>query len=106
MRLIDAERLTDGSGVFSQCVQMDFNIGPYILVDDLIKVLDESPTAYDVDKVIEKMKRNEEDAIKSIMENGKTEFHLIKIMDLKELFEAYTKEQIEIVKSGGVADEK
>lgn len=105
MRLIDAERLTDGSGVFSQCVQMDFNIGPYILVDDLIKVLDESPTAYDVDKVIEKMKRNEEDAIKSIMENGKTEFHLIKITDLKELFEAYTKEQIEIVKSGGGADD-
>lgn len=53
MRLIDAERLTDGSGVFSQCVQMDFNIGPYILVDDLIKVLDESPTAYDVEKVVE-----------------------------------------------------
>lgn len=69
------------------------------------RTISEMPTAYDVDKVIEKLKKNEEDAIKSIMENGKTEFHLIKITDLKELFEAYTKEQIEIVKSGGVADD-
>ena len=29
---------------------------------------------YDVDKVIEKLKKNEEDAIKSIMENGKQNF--------------------------------
>lgn len=71
---------------------------------DIMRYIRKMPT-YDVDKVIEKLKKNEEDAIKSIMENGKTEFHLIKITDLKELFEAYTKEQIEIVKSGGVADD-
>lgn len=69
---------------------------------DWLNMISRQTVAYDVGKVIEKMKRNEEDAIKSIMENGKTEFHLIKITDLKELFEAYTKEQIEIVKSGGV----
>lgn len=72
---------------------------------DWLNMISRQPSAYDADKVIEEMKRNEEDAIKSIMENGKTEFHLIKIMDLKELFETYTKEQIEIVKSGGVSDD-
>ena len=69
------------------------------------KLIKEQPTAYDSDSVVEKLKKNEENAIKSIMEHGKTEFHLIKIMDLKELFEVYTQEQIEIVKSGGVAND-
>lgn len=55
MRLIDADKLTDGKGVFSRCVQMDFQIGPYILVEDLIKVIDEFPISYDVDKVIERL---------------------------------------------------
>lgn len=77
----------------------------FISPDGALRLIKNQPTSYDVDKVVGKLKRNEEDAIKSIMENGKTEFHLIKIAGLKELFEMYTKEQIEIVKSGGVADE-
>lgn len=42
-------------------------------------------------------------AVKAIDENGKSEYSLmIKTKDLKELFEEYTREQIEIVKSGGI----
>lgn len=63
----------------------------------------ELKTAYDVDKVVEQLKENEEDVIKAIRENAESEFSLIKVMDLEKLFEEYTQEQIEIVKSGGVA---
>lgn len=87
------------------------NRGEYELANGILKAVsriidpESVPTSYDVSKVIEKLKIKEEDAIKSIIEHGKTEFHLIKIMDLKELFEAYTQEQIEIVKFGGVTDD-
>lgn len=57
------------------------------------------PAALDVDKVVEQIEKNKRDAIKHIEENSKSEFAMIKIMDLKELFEEYTREQIEIIKS-------
>lgn len=100
MRLIDADKFIEDLGLDEENARED-NIGEIVTLEDF----DRQETAYDADKVIEKLKKNEEDAIKSIMEYGKTEFHLIKITDLKELFEAYTKEQIEIVKSGGGADD-
>lgn len=52
MKLINAEKLTDGSGVFTEYIHMDFNIGPYIKIEDLIKVLDNLMPDYDVDKVM------------------------------------------------------
>lgn len=57
-----------------------------------------APTAFDLENVIEQLKENEEDVIKAIEENSPSEFHMIKIKDLKELFEEYTQEQIDILK--------
>lgn len=68
----------------------------------LIDYINDLPTAYDVDKVVEQSEESKKKAIKSIDENGKSEYSLIKIKDLKELFEEYTREQVEIVKSGGI----
>lgn len=58
MRLIDADKLTDGEGVFSDVVHIDFEKGGgYIMVEDLLNILDNQPTAYDVDKVMEEFER-------------------------------------------------
>lgn len=72
-----------------------------ILVD-VQREIERQNTTYDAEKVIQHLEENKEDAIKAIEENSPSEFHMIKIRDLKELFEEYTREQIEIVKSGGI----
>lgn len=100
MRLIDTDKFIEDLGLDEENARED-NLGEIVTLEDF----DRQETAFDVDKIVGKLKRNKEDAIKSIMKHRKTEFHLIKIMDLKELFETYTQEQIEIVKSGGIADE-
>lgn len=69
---------------------------------DLRKFINSQPTAYDVDKVVDRLEKNKKEVIKSIEKNEKSEYHLIKIKDLKELFREYTREQIETVKSGGI----
>lgn len=69
---------------------------------DWLNMISRQKAAYDVEKVIQRLEENKEDAIKAIEENSLSEFHMIKIRDLKELFEEYTREQIEIVKKGGV----
>ena len=48
MKLINTEKLTDGEGVFTKFIHMDFDIGPYIKVEDLINVLDNLLAVYDV----------------------------------------------------------
>lgn len=65
--------------------------------------IDNAPTAFDLESVIERIKENEEDVIKAIEENSPSEFYMIKIKDLKELFEEYTQEQIDILKSAANA---
>lgn len=56
MRLIDVDKLTDRKGVFSNVIHVDFEKGGgYIMVEDLLNILDNQPTAYDVDKVIDQI---------------------------------------------------
>lgn len=57
-RLIDANELTDGKGVFSSVVQfkhIDGELTAYVTVEDIIKVIENQPTAYDLDKVVEQL---------------------------------------------------
>jgi len=58
MKLINAEKLTDESGIFSEYIHMDFGRGPYIMVNDLVNVLDNLDADYDVDKVLKRMGEN------------------------------------------------
>lgn len=46
MRLIDADKLTDGKGVFNKAIHADFERvgGAYIMIKDLLSILDNQPT--------------------------------------------------------------
>lgn len=67
---------------------------------------DNIPPSYDVEKVIRQLEKNKEDAIKATVNvcESYQAFGMTRI--LKELFEEYTRQQIEIVKSGGIEEEK
>lgn len=75
----------------------------YNLLDMIIRGVENELTAFDLESAIEQLKENEQDVLKAIEENSKSEFEMIKIRDLKELFEEYTREQIEILKSAANA---
>ena len=51
-RLIDADNII-ASGKY---IKTNDKFEPYIMIDDLIKLLEEQPTAYDIDKVVEELK--------------------------------------------------
>ena len=108
MRLIDADELLKELDVFSMRILGHANDLAFSIMNEtkksIIRIIEEQPTAYNVDKVVEYLKENKEDIIKYINENSKSEYSLIKVEDLKKLLEKYTREQIEIVKSGGLIE--
>ena len=53
MRLIDADNIRD----CAKYIKINEHFEPYIMVDDLVKLLDEQPTAYDIDKVIKELEK-------------------------------------------------
>ena len=64
MRLIDADKIRG----CAKYIKINEYFEPYIMVDDLVKLLDEQPTAYDVDKVVEELEENYfQDGIKNPM---------------------------------------
>ena len=63
----------------------------------LASVIDAQPTAYDVDKVVEKLEKRRMDALRHLRENKGTEFGYASECVYNALNEA-----VEIVKGGGV----
>lgn len=57
-RLIDADKLTDERRDFRDIMPICFLPGmePCVKLTDLLRFIDSEPTAYDVDKVIERLK--------------------------------------------------
>lgn len=53
MRLIDADNIY-GAEDF---IKLDKDFNAYVLLNDLCKIIDIQPTAYDVDKVVERLKK-------------------------------------------------
>ena len=53
MRFIDADSIC----VFGKYIKTNEKFEPYIMIDDLVKLLDEQPTAYDVGKVVEELEK-------------------------------------------------
>ena len=51
MRLIDADSIRG----CAKYIKTNEKFEPYIMIDDLSKLLDEQPTAYSVDKVVEEL---------------------------------------------------
>ena len=54
MRLTDADSIC-GCGKY---IKTNEKFEPYIMIDDLVKLIDEQPTAYDIDKVVEELEEN------------------------------------------------
>lgn len=74
----------------------------------LLRVIGEQQTAYDVEKVIDKLKENEQEITSHLEESAKNAPNAVRETTLKvtaQLFRDYTKSQIEIVKSGGIEQE-
>lgn len=96
-RLIDAEKLNfhcnyngDCSGDVSHCKECDNYVLDY-------RDIQEYPTAYDTDKVVEKLEKRRMDALRHLRENKGTEFGYASECVYNALNEA-----VEIVKGGGV----
>lgn len=85
MRLIDADKVIER---FKQLKGPDILANMFI--SDVIKVIKQMPTAYDIDKVVEKFDKKYNN---SLWIKGNEEFSITR------------NELIEIVKQGGVADD-
>ena len=86
MRLINADSIHG----FAKYIKRNENFEPYIMIDDLVKVIDEQPPAYDVEKVVEEFDKKYNN---SLWIKGDEEFSITR------------NELIEIVKQGGVSDD-
>ena len=86
MRFIDADSIC----VFGKYIKTNEKFEPYIMIDDLVKLLDEQPTTYDVDKVVNQLKT---DFSVKLYGSGNSDNYLIPV-----------KKAIEIVKNGDVSD--
>ena len=86
MRFIDADSIRG----CAKYIKTNEKFEPYIMIDDLVKLLDEQPTTYDVDKVVNQLKT---DFSVKLYGSGNSDNYLIPV-----------KKAIEIVKNGGVSD--
>lgn len=81
-RLIDADKIIDSLGMSD----MDFAIGA---------VIDEQPTAFDLDKVVEQLEKLADEANDKILEAGGLQLYY-------DGYEDTMRTAVEIVKGGGV----
>lgn len=93
MRLIDADALKE------YCMRASKSDDDFrrVSLATLASVIDAQPTAYDPDKVVEKLEKRRMDALRHLRENKGTEFGYASECVYNALNEA-----VEIVKGGGV----
>lgn len=99
MRLIDADLLKESIAKWLKPSKPD-ETEMIDVADALVSIMmeiDEQPTAFDVDKVIDQLEKEESKATLRLMEDRKTAFEFSSKCRLK----AY-KKAVEIVKGGGV----
>ena len=92
MRLIDADLLKDA-------IEKEKNDNDYmcrLCLESTKEIIDEQPTAFDVDKVVDQLEKEESKARLELMEDRKTAFEF----SSKSRLDAY-KKALEIVKGGG-----
>ena len=103
MRFIDADSIR----VCGKYIKTNEKFEPYIMIDDLVKLLDEQPTTYDVDKVVEELKERADflkDCTKYGNKNAKQQAESYNTMMMYEVADLVD-DLIEIVKNGGVGTE-
>ena len=91
MRLIDSDALK------KDLKSVTLSNGTLVNTNAVLYLLEEYPTAYDVDKVVEKLEKRRMDALRHLRENKGTEFGYASECVYNALNEA-----VEIVKGGGV----
>ena len=96
MGLIDADALKE----YCMCASKSDDDFRRVSLATLASVIDAQPTAYDPDKVVEKLEKRRMDALRHLRENKGTEFGYASECVYNALNEA-----VEIVKGGG-ADAK
>lgn len=96
MRLIDADNIKG----CAKYIKTNENFEPYIMVDDLVKVLDEQPTAYDIDKVVEELEI-EKNKFSTLVEQCNKTGDFVMAEIYSQMSSEYTT-AIEFVKHGGV----
>ena len=88
MRLLDADNIKG----YAKYIKTNENFEPYIMIVDLAKLLDEQPTAYDIDAVVSELRRRSGNGYRDI--DGDYVPPMIK-----------AEKAIEIVKQGCVTDD-
>ena len=96
MRLIDADSIRG----FAKHIKTNEKFEQYIMIDDLSKLLDEQPTAYNIDKVVTELEQKKEEVQR--MRNTCVALSDLEVCDIENV--TY-KRAIEIVKHGGVSDD-
>ena len=100
MRLIDADLLKESISKRLKSFNPDgseIEVADALALVSIMMEIDEQPTAFDVDKVVEQLEKEESKARLELMEDRKTTFEFSSKCRLK----AYEK-AIKIVKDGGV----
>ena len=103
MRLIDADSIRG----CAKYIKTNEKFEPYIMIDDLVKLLDEQPTAYSVDKVVEELEERADflkDCTKYGNKNAKQQAESYNTMMMYEVADLVD-DLIEIVKKGGADDD-
>jgi len=95
MRLIDADKLKQS--VTNEMLKAERNSPVYCVLECVIADIEEQPTAYDVDKVVEQMEADNEE-LKNIIKNGATDIY----KNTNYGFFTAMYRAIDIVKAGGV----
>ena len=71
MRLIDADKIRG----CAKYIKINEYFEPYIMVADLIKLVEKQPTAYDIDKVVEKLKKRKQEYLEAFIIHGDNELY-------------------------------
>ena len=96
MRLIDADSIRG----FAKHIKTNEKFEQYIMIDDLSKLLDEQPTAYNIGKVVEELEQKKEEVQR--MRNTCVALSDLEVCDIENV--TYER-AIEIVKHGGVSND-
>lgn len=95
MRLIDVDKIKQN--VTNEMLKAELNSPVYCTLECVIADIDNQPTAYDVDKVVERleeMRLKREDQLRTCADNDMADYFRCKMSAIAEV--------IEIVKSGGI----
>lgn len=101
MRLIDADSIRG----FAKYIKTNEKFEPYIMIDDLAKLLDEQQTAYDIGKVVEELEELKNKDICDYLDCDVCLYYKKCGVETDQSNNLKWDKSIEIVKQGGVSND-